>query len=84
MAWPVPYACTQPYHLGSGSHEQLFPCIGDYQHGIAIEPLIRDPLLHSRLLIRAGGGGEGAEITHSNIEHDPQLLSVEIKGQLKK
>ena len=60
-----------------------FPCIGDYQHGIAIEPLIRDPLLHSRLLIRAGGG-EGAEITHSNIEHDPQLLSVEIKGQLKK
>ena len=25
--WPVPYACAQPYHLGSGSHGQLFrPC----------------------------------------------------------
>ena len=23
-AWPVPYACTQPYHPGSGSHGQLF------------------------------------------------------------
>ena len=22
--WPVPYACTQPYHPGSGSHGQLF------------------------------------------------------------
>ena len=20
MVWPVPYACAQPYHLGSGSH----------------------------------------------------------------
>ena len=25
--WPVPYACAQPYHLGSGIHGQLFhPC----------------------------------------------------------
>ena len=25
--WPVPYACAQPYHPGSGSHGQLFrPC----------------------------------------------------------
>ena len=25
--WPVPYACAQPYHSGSGSHGQLFrPC----------------------------------------------------------
>ena len=25
--WPVPYACAQPYYLGSGSHGQLFrPC----------------------------------------------------------
>ena len=64
-----------------------FPCNGAYQHGIAVEPLITGSLVHSRLLIRAGGaggGGKGAEITHSNIEHDPQLLSVEIKGQLKK
>ena len=22
--WPVPYACPQPYHRGSGSHGQLF------------------------------------------------------------
>ena len=22
--WPVPYACEQPYHPGSGSHGQLF------------------------------------------------------------
>ena len=22
--WPVPYACTQPYHPGTGSHGQLF------------------------------------------------------------
>ena len=22
--WPVPYACAQPYHPGSGSHGQLF------------------------------------------------------------
>ena len=57
-----------------------FPFNGAYHLGIAVEPLIGDPLLHSRLLIRAGGG-EGAEITHSNIEHNPQLLSVEIKGQ---
>ena len=20
LAWPVPHACAQPYHLGSGSH----------------------------------------------------------------
>ena len=27
--WPVPYACAQPYHPGSGSHGQLFrPCWG--------------------------------------------------------
>ena len=57
-----------------------FPCNGAYQHGIAVEPLIRDPLLHSGLLIRAGGGGGGGEITPSNIEHDPQLLPVGIKG----
>ena len=24
MAWPVPHACAQPYHPGSGSHGQLF------------------------------------------------------------
>ena len=24
--WPVPYACAQPYHPGSGSHGQLFCC----------------------------------------------------------
>ena len=23
-AWPLPHACAQPYHAGSGSHEQLF------------------------------------------------------------
>ena len=23
-AWPVPYACTQPYQPGSGSHGQPF------------------------------------------------------------
>ena len=57
-----------------------FPFNGAYQHGIAVEPLIGDPLLHSGLLVRAGGGGQGAEITHSNIEHNPQLLSVGIKG----
>ena len=22
--WPVPYACAQPYHPGSGSHGELF------------------------------------------------------------
>ena len=22
--WPVPHACAQPYHTGSGSHGQLF------------------------------------------------------------
>ena len=22
--WPIPYACVQPYHSGSGSHRQLF------------------------------------------------------------
>jgi len=27
-AWPVPHACSQPYHQGSGSHGQLFP-LGD-------------------------------------------------------
>ena len=58
-----------------------FPCNGAYQHGIAVEPLIRGSLVHSRLLIRAGWGGGGTEITPGNIEHDPQLLSVEIKGQ---
>ena len=27
--WPVPHACAKPYHLGSGSHGQLFrPCWG--------------------------------------------------------
>ena len=26
-AWPIPQACAQPYHVGSGSHGQLFrPC----------------------------------------------------------
>ena len=24
MAWPLPHACAQPYHVGSGSHGQLF------------------------------------------------------------
>ena len=24
VVWPVPYACPQPYHPGSGSHGQLF------------------------------------------------------------
>ena len=23
-AWPLPHACAQPYHAGSGSHGQLF------------------------------------------------------------
>ncbi|CAH3021380.1 unnamed protein product, partial [Porites evermanni] len=23
-AWPLPHACAQPYHTGSGSHGQLF------------------------------------------------------------
>ena len=23
-AWPLPHACLQPYHAGSGSHGQLF------------------------------------------------------------
>ena len=23
-AWPVPHACTQPFHTGSGSHGQLY------------------------------------------------------------
>jgi len=23
-SWPVPHACVQPYHVGSGSHRQLF------------------------------------------------------------
>ena len=23
-AWPIPHTCAQPYHAGSGSHEQLF------------------------------------------------------------
>ena len=32
-----------------------FPFNGAYQHGIAVEPLIRGSLVHSRLLIRAGG-----------------------------
>ena len=34
--WPVPHACEQPYHLGSGSHEQ--PLIGAHQHAIAAVP----------------------------------------------
>ena len=34
-----------------------FPCHGAYQGGIAIKPLIRGPLLHSGLLVRAGGRG---------------------------
>ena len=57
-----------------------FPYIGAYWLCIAIRSLFRGPLLHSGLLIRAGRG-VGMEITLGNIEHDPQLLSVEIKGQ---
>ena len=35
-AWPVPHACTQPYHPGSGSHGQLFLPYWVHQHGIAV------------------------------------------------
>ena len=35
-AWPVPHACAQPYHPGSGSHGQLFsPQTRTHQHGIS-------------------------------------------------
>ena len=38
VAWPVPHACAQPYHPGSGSHGQLssFALIGAHQRGIAV------------------------------------------------
>ena len=34
--WPLPHACAQPYHAGSGSHGQLFRPTGAQQHGIAV------------------------------------------------
>ena len=33
--WRVPYACAQPYHLGNGSHGQLFRLHWTHQHGMA-------------------------------------------------
>ena len=37
-AWPVPHACAQPYHSGSGSHGQLFRPFA-HQHCIAVGSL---------------------------------------------
>ena len=42
-AWPVPHACAQPYHPGSGSHGQLFHF---YQ---ALSAVFRGPLLPRRV-----------------------------------
>ena len=51
-AWPVPHACAQPYHPGSGSHGQLFrPYWGSSAwHSRRVNeqgksPCIKDPLL---------------------------------------
>ena len=55
-AWPVPHACAQPYHPGSGSHGQLFrPYWGlSAWHSRPVNergksPSIKDPLLQRRV-----------------------------------
>ena len=54
MAWPVPYACAQPYHQGSGSHGQLRG-FRPHQHGKAVgqqqdqKPYVVCPLLPRRV-----------------------------------
>ena len=38
-AWPVPNACAQSYHPGSGSHDSCFTLIKAHQHGMAVGPM---------------------------------------------
>ena len=38
-AWPVPYACAQQYHRGSGTINNYFTLVGPHQHGITVEPM---------------------------------------------
>ena len=53
--WPLPYACAQPYHPGSGSHVQLLrPYWGSSAwHSLRVceraNPCIKDPLLPRRV-----------------------------------
>ena len=54
--WPVPHACAQPYHPGSGSHGQLFrpywgssACHSRRVHERGESPCIKDPLLARRM-----------------------------------
>ena len=54
-ARPVPHACTQPYHTGSGSYGQLFRLTWAHQHAItrsnlcAVKAVFRGPLLPVRV-----------------------------------
>ena len=41
-AWPVPNACAQPYHPGSGSYRQLSRPIRAHRYSIAIKPYPRE------------------------------------------
>ena len=38
-AWPVPNACAQSYHPGSGSHDSCFTLIKAHHHGMAVGPM---------------------------------------------
>ena len=38
-AWPVPNACAQSYHPGSGSHDSFFTLIKAHRHGMAVGPM---------------------------------------------
>ena len=41
-AWPVPHACAQPYHPGSGSHGQLWHSCRVYERA---NPCLKNLLL---------------------------------------
>ena len=53
--WPLPHACTQPYHAGSGSHGQLFrpywssSAWHSRQSVTGENPCIKDPFLQRRV-----------------------------------
>ena len=54
--WPVPYACAQPYHPGSGSHGQLFrpywsssTWLGRRVNGRGKNPRIKDFWVHGSI-----------------------------------
>ena len=53
--WPLPHACAQPYHAGSGSHGQLFRSSAWHKRPFPAEasPLIASSTQHMWELLAA-------------------------------